>query len=114
MTCGHDTRVLPSGSLGTNNVVQNNIFAFNGRDCGYDNGGGKEGDPERNVDDYNCYYLAKPERLIRPGLHEILADPRFMDAQAGDYHIRDDSPCMGKAVEVKGRPGDLVKNVGAF
>ena len=39
MTCGHDTRVLPSGSLGTNNVVQNNIFAFNGRDCGYDNGG---------------------------------------------------------------------------
>jgi hypothetical protein len=98
----------------TDNVVQNNIFAFNGTNCGYDNGGGKLGDPARNTDDYNCYYPGKPDPRIKPGEHEILADPRFRDAHAGDYRIREDSPCVGKAVKVKDRPAESARNVGAF
>ena len=96
------------------NVVQNNIFAFNGTDCGYDNGGGKLGDPAHNTDDYNCYFPGKPEPRLHPGEHEILADPKFIDAKAGDYRIRGESPCMGKAVKTKDRRAESAKNVGAF
>jgi parallel beta-helix repeat protein len=98
----------------TDNVVQNNIFAFNGTDGGYDNGGGKLGDPARNADDYNCYFPSNPDARIHPGSHEILADPKFIDAKAGDYRLREDSPCMGKAVKLKAPALDVVKNVGAF
>ncbi len=98
----------------TENVVRNNIFAFNDRDCGYDNGGGKLGEPARNSDDYNCYYPGKPEGRMMPGPHEILADPKFIDAKAGDFRIRDDSPCRGTAVKAKDGPDESANNVGAF
>jgi parallel beta-helix repeat protein len=98
----------------TDNVVQNNIFAFNGTDCGYDNGGGRLGDPARNIDDYNCYYPGKPEPRVQPGGHEILADPQFIDAKAGDYRLREDSPCVAKAVKPKGLGFDAMNHVGAF
>ncbi len=96
------------------NVVQNNIFAFNGRDGGYDNGGGKLGDPVRNTDDYNCYFPGKPHARIHAGAHEILADPRFIDAKAGDYRLREDSPCVGKAITPKSPGLTAIGNVGAF
>jgi ubiquinone/menaquinone biosynthesis C-methylase UbiE len=96
------------------NVVKNNIFAFNKTDCGYDNGSGKYGDPADNSDDYNCYFPGKPAEQIKPGTHEILADPQFIDAKKGDYRLKHDSPCRGKGVDVglpfKGKALDL----GAF
>ena len=49
------------------NVVKNNIVAFNKTDCGYDNGGGKYGDPADNIDDFNCYFPGKPAEQIKPG-----------------------------------------------
>jgi hypothetical protein len=98
----------------TDNVVQNNIFAFNGTDCGYDNGGGKLGDPARNTDDYNCYFPGKPDARIHSGSHEILADPKFIDAKTGDYRLQQDGPCVEKAVKLKIPALDVVKNVGAF
>jgi len=82
----------------TDNLVQNNIFAFNRTDCGYDNGGGRYGDPARNRDDYNCYFPGKPHAQIHAGEHEVLADPRFVDAAAGDFRLRPDSPCVGKGI----------------
>lgn len=98
----------------TDNDVRNNIFAFNRVDCGWDNGGGKLGDPARNRDDYNCYFPGKPNKRIGPGAHEVLADPGFVDARKGDYRLRKDSPCRGKGVDVglpfKGKAPDL----GAF
>jgi hypothetical protein len=81
-------------------VVKNNIFAFNGRDCGYDNGGGKLGDPARNVDDFNCYFPGKPNERIGPGKHEVLADPLFMDPKKGDFRLKAESPCLQQGADV--------------
>jgi parallel beta-helix repeat protein len=83
------------------NVVKNNIFAFNKTDCGYDNGGGKLGDPADNVDDYNCYFPGKPNKLIKPGSNEVTgADPKFVDAGKGDYRLKASSPCLGRGTDV--------------
>ena len=98
----------------TDNVVQSNIIAFNRTDCGWDNGGGRYGDPARNTDDYNCYYPGKPVPQIQPGRHEILADPLFVDRSGGDFRLKPESPCLGKGSRTepssKGGPPD----VGAF
>jgi hypothetical protein len=82
------------------NIVKNNIFAFNKTDCGYDNGGGKLGDPAGNLDDYNCYFPGKPDTKLRPGTHEVLADPQFVDAGKGNYTLRKDSPCRASGADV--------------
>lgn len=84
----------------TDNVVKNNIFAFNQADCGYDNGGGRYGDPARNTDDFNCYFPGKPSERSGSGEHEVLADPRFVASKHGDFRLMQDSPCLGKAADV--------------
>lgn len=99
-----------------NNVVKNNISAFNKTDCGYDNGDGsaRYGSPSDNTDDYNCYFPGKPNEKIKPGSHEVLADPLFVDPKKGDFRLKEDSPCRSKGVDVglafKGKAPDL----GAF
>lgn len=95
------------------NDVRNNIFAFNKTDCDYDNGGGKLGDPAENTDDYNCYFPGKPNPLIAPGKHEILADPRFRNAKKGDFRLLERSPCRRKAGEVESREEKKL-DLGAF
>ncbi len=102
------------GHGGTGILMEANIIAFNGTDSGYDNGGGRLGDPARNTDDYNCYFPGKPHARILAGAHEILADPKFIDAKAGDYRLREDSPCVGKAVKPKILGLTAIGNVGAF
>lgn len=83
-----------------NNDVRNNIFAFNRVDCGYDNGGGKLGDPSGNKDDFNCYFPGKPAKELDAGAHEVLADPQFLDAKKGDYRLAEKSPCRGAGTDV--------------
>jgi hypothetical protein len=96
------------------NVVQNNIFAFNRTDCGWDNGGGKYGSPDGNRDDYNCYFPGKPSESISPGAHELLVDPQFLDAEHGDYRLKPASPCRGRGVDL-GLPFQAdARDLGAF
>jgi hypothetical protein len=82
------------------NVVKNNIFAFNtDGDAGYDNGGGLLGDPHDNVDDYNCYVKAPPPQ-IPPGPNEVVADPRFLDPESGDFRLRSNSSCIDRGTDL--------------
>jgi hypothetical protein len=97
-----------------NNVVENNIFAFNRTDCDYDNGGGKLGDPHDNLDDYNCSFPGKPNPAVKPGPNEVTADPLFVDAKKRDYRLREKSPCLGAGTDV-GLPHESKKpNLGAY
>jgi parallel beta-helix repeat protein len=98
----------------TNNVVENNISCFNHTDCGYDNGGGRLGDPADNTDDFNCYFPGKPNAAVKPGPNEVTADPLFVDAKKRDYRLRDKSPCIGAGTDV-GLPYEGKKpNLGAY
>ncbi len=93
------------------NVVKNNIFAFNRTDCGFDYGGGKLDDPARNVDNDNCYFPGKPSDRIGPGKNEVLADPLFVNPKKGDFRLQKESPCMGKGADVG---MDKAPDLGAF
>ncbi len=97
-----------------NNVVINNICAFNETDCGYDNGGGKYGDPSDNRDDFNCYFPGKPAKQIKPGAHEVLADPLFVNPKKGDFRLKEGSPCRGQGVDVGLPFKERKPNLGAF
>lgn len=96
------------------NIVKNNIFAFNGTDCGYDNGGGRYGDPAGNVDDFNCYFPGKPNPRIGPGKHEVLADPLFVDSKMGDFRLKPASPCLEKGADVGMPFAGKAPELGAF
>ncbi len=96
------------------NEVRNNIFAFNRTDCAYDNGGGKLGDPSANTDDYNCYFPGKPDARIKPGSHELLADPQFLAAKKGDFRLAPSSPCRGKGARLPSITATQKPDIGAF
>lgn len=96
------------------NDVKNNISAFNRTDCGWDNGGGFLGSPERNADDYNCYFPGNPAERLEPGAHEVLADPAFVDSKNGDYRLKRNSPCRDKGINVGLPVKGKVQNLGAF
>ncbi|MHB1422899.1 MAG: NosD domain-containing protein [Gemmataceae bacterium] len=96
------------------NDVRNNIFAFNKTDCGYDNGGGKLGDPSKNNDDYNCYFPGVPDRRIQPGGHELLADPLFRDIKKGDFRLSPRSPCRDKGDQLGEVKQKGSSDLGAF
>ncbi len=98
----------------TDNVVQNNIFAFNKTECGYDNGGGHYGDPARNIDDYNCYFPGKPSPRLHPGPHEVLSDPLFLDARKGDFRLQENSPCRVRGVSPASQSTGKAPDLGAF
>ena len=96
------------------NRVENNIFAFNKKDCGYDNGGGKLGDPSSITDDYNCYFPGKPHPRIVPGVHEVLLDPQLMDSGKGDFRLKERSPCLGKGLNLGPPDENDASDLGAF
>jgi parallel beta-helix repeat protein len=77
-----------------NNVVEYNIFAFNGVDSGVDH------NPSNNTDDYNDYYTGKPNPLINPGTHEVLANPLFLNATGGDFRLAQASPASAEGAYV--------------
>ena len=102
----------------TNNVVENNVFAFNTQsDSVIDNGSGVLGDPSNNADDYNDYYPGSPPGLgadVMIGTNELYGDPQFVNAALGDFRYADGSPCIGSGTPIDLPDGSTALNVGAF
>lgn len=44
--------------------------------------------------DYNCYWNRRGREPSRAGAHSIVADPRFANPEAGDFHLQSASPCV--------------------
>jgi hypothetical protein len=114
-TCAYSDRGLfyYAGTC-KNNLVEDNVFAFNKTDCVYGDGGVKLGAPSGNTDDHNCYFPGKPAAKIGPAQNEVLSDPQFLDGENGDFRLKPTSPCLGA-----GRPAGLPAekkepNLGAF
>jgi tetratricopeptide (TPR) repeat protein len=87
---------------GAEATIVNNIF--------YENGDGIDAwwDAVAYAD-YNLYWSSKPGATTRyysgmePGLHDITADPRFVNAQQDNFRLADDSPARGTGF----RNGDI-------
>jgi hypothetical protein len=90
------------GCRATNNVVYGNVH------CGLKEMG--HGGTDIRMESF----YGKPDARINPGRHEVLADPRFVDAARGDFRLRPDSPCLGRA-GVDGPPLTTgMRDLGAF
>ncbi len=45
---------------------------------------------------YNCYWETKREN----GRNSVFSDPQFINAEAGDFHLKATSPCIDKGTDV--------------
>jgi parallel beta-helix repeat protein len=82
--------------------IRNNIIAYN-------NGGVHNGYGEASVSiGYNDLWDNGGADYINvvAGIGDISADPRFVDAANGDYHIRPDSPAMNTGTNTGAPPRD--------
>jgi len=72
-------------------TIVNNIF--------YDNGDGIDASADATAySDYNLYWKNRDgdySRGMQPGPNDLFADPLFVDVDAEDYRIADDSPARG-------------------
>ena len=48
---------------------------------------------ENTVADYNCYWDRYDGTTSGPGSNSIVADPKFVNSGAGDFHLQSDSLC---------------------
>jgi predicted GH43/DUF377 family glycosyl hydrolase len=96
-------------------LVRNNII--------YGNGGGINNESGSVVSsDHNAFWSnAFDYENVTPGPGDISADPAFMDAANGDYHLRIGSPCIdagtpdgAPAADIEGRSRDAVPDMGAY
>jgi parallel beta-helix repeat protein len=82
-------------------IVNNNIVSHS---CGI------EGNPFTGTIDYNNVWdcsAASCYSGVNPGPHDISDDPRFVNAESGDYHIRCDSPVFDMGTSDGAPPVDF-------
>jgi hypothetical protein len=94
-----------------NNIVKNNIIAFNDTESSVDT---YLGAPTGNIDDYNGYYPGQADPKIPPGPNNIYEDPRFVDAQNGDYRLQADSPYIDRGTDIGDSFCGAAPDIGAF
>jgi hypothetical protein len=94
-----------------NNIVQNNIIAFNDIESSVDTSFGA---PMGNIDDYNGYYPGQPDPKIPPGPNNIYEDPQFVDAENGDYRLQADSPYLDRGTDIGDPFCGTAPDIGAF
>ncbi len=67
------------------------------------------------LSDYNCYWNNTANYSeTAPGAHDIIADPLFVDAANGDYHLQCNSPCIDAGDPAAPGCFGKSKDVGAF
>lgn len=107
----NNTGVLYFRGDSNNNIVKNNILAFNDKESAIDT---YLGVPTANIDNYNGYFPGVADPNIPPGPNNIYQDPRFVDAENGDYRLRDDSPYLDRGTDVGEPFCDAAPDIGAF
>jgi len=113
---GHKLNHLIHSKSGTKNCTfRNNIFVIKGRplftlesfegfafenNCLFRIGGGEEVSKGGSLADF-----CKAKGLKESGT--LSKDPMFVDAEKGDLHLKDSSPCLGAGAAVGGKPRDI-------
>lgn len=98
-------------------LVRNNILYGNGGAgiCKYEPGA-------TVTSDHNAFWNNGWDYAnVTPGTGDISADPLFVDAAGGDYHLQADSPCIdagtptgAPSTDIEGTLRDAVPDIGAY
>lgn len=107
----------------TDNILRNNIVAFNKTNAEFDDcGGACSPGPVRNDDDYSIFYGAttKPPHgiasLVNPflGDHEVYSDPLFVDRANYNFQLQSASPAKNAGVNVGITYSGSAPEIGAY
>ncbi len=89
----NNTIVDNSGGLGGGGLYGCYGSIINCIICGNNNG-----EPDGQIRESNTPSFSSIQNWTGGGRGNISDDPRFVDPEAGDYHLRGDSPCIGTGV----------------
>jgi parallel beta-helix repeat protein len=97
----YDGLVIAKGGSGgaTGARVFNNIIAVSTDDDAVQPVRIDAASAVRSAIDYNCCWNRRGREISGAGAHTIVADPRFVNVEAGDFHLGPASPCVDAGAE---------------